>query len=420
MEIDTLAKLKTTPEFKLLFSLFLGFIIGLERELRAKFGHDLFAGVRTFPLISVLGTVSGLAFVLKGSESLLALSFLALSLLATLSYWKDKSIGITTEVAALITFLIGVFVAFGEYYLSTLLTIITTFLLVLRKRLESLAKRLEEEDIIAILKFFTLSAVILPIVPDRELLPGFNPAEVWKFVILVSTVDFLAYFLLKYKGAQSLIITALVGGLASSTAVTVAYSDISRKLPQYSAFLFFASILAWEVMFLRLLFYSTVVFKGLFWHTFKTLFPYFFVLFLFALAVYAKTKREDPRQRSVSLKNPYSLSQALTFGLIYSAISVASRYLQESFGDAGIYVLSFLSGLVDVDAITLLLARLAKEGSITQDVAALGIFLAASSNNLFKSAYAVLFGAGAMRTLFGIVFLITLAYLLLTLFFLLS
>ncbi|HID66391.1 MAG TPA: MgtC/SapB family protein [Aquificaceae bacterium] len=102
MNFFSLAEIKSTPEFKILFSLFLGFIIGLERELRAKFGHDLFAGVRTLPLISILGTISGILYMQKNIESLIFLPLLGLVILAGLSYWKDRdNIGITTEIASL-------------------------------------------------------------------------------------------------------------------------------------------------------------------------------------------------------------------------------------------------------------------------------------------------------------------------------
>ncbi|RUM31667.1 MAG: MgtC/SapB family protein [Aquifex sp.] len=342
---------------------------------------------------------------------------MGLVILAGLSYWKDRNMGITREIASFITFFIGVFVAFEEFYLSAFLTILTTFILVLRTKLEGLAMRLEEEDLIAILKFFTISAVILPIVPDREVIKGFNPSEAWKVVILASTVDFIGYFLLKYKGAKSLIITALVGGLASSTAVTIAFSELSRKFPRYSSLLFFAIILSWQVMFIRLIFYSFIVFKGLLIYTIQNLLPYFITLLIFAFVVYLKSEKENIEEKNVSLKNPYSLTQAFTFGFLYSAISIVSVYLKDFLGDKGIYILSLVSGIMDIDAITLLLSRLAKEETITVGVASIGILLAASSNNIFKSFYAIIFGSKKLRLYFTFPLFFTFIYLLLILFF---
>ncbi|WP_461832041.1 MgtC/SapB family protein [Aquifex sp.] len=408
---EFLESVKNTPEFKVLFALFLGFIIGLEREVRAKFGHDIFAGVRTFPLISVLGTISGLLYLKTLSDYLLIFTFLSLSLLATLSYWKDKSMGITTEVASFITFFIGIFVAFGEFYLSVFLTILTTFVLVLKHKLERIARLMEEEDIIAVLKFFTVSAVILPILPDKEVIKGLNPSEVWKFVILVSTVDFIGYFLLKYKGSKSLLLTGVIGGLTSSTAVTMAFSSLSARFPQFSSLVFFGIILSWSTMFLRVVFYTAVIFHKLTPFVLLILLPYFLILFLFSLYLFLKGEKEAKTEKEVPLKNPYTLTQALTFGVFYSVISVISVYLEEFFGDKGIYILSFISGIMDVDAITLLLSNMAKGGNVELLVASTGIILAVISNNLFKSAYGIAFGSRKLKIYFSLVLMFTFLYL---------
>ncbi|AAC07659.1 MgtC/SapB family protein [Aquifex aeolicus] len=139
--MDFFKEFSASPEFKIVFSAFLGLIIGLEREIRAKFGHDIFAGIRTFPLIAVLGTLSGFLY---REFPYVFLSFLGLIILASISYWKDRSMGITTEVSALITFIVGLLVSAGEYYLAVVTTILTTFILVLRDSMENLAKRLDE------------------------------------------------------------------------------------------------------------------------------------------------------------------------------------------------------------------------------------------------------------------------------------
>jgi len=396
-----------SPEFKVVFSAFLGLIVGLEREIRAKFGHDIFAGVRTFPLIAVLGTLSGLLY---KEIPYVFLSFLGLIILASISYWKDKRMGITTEASALITFVIGILVSKGEYYLAVVTTILTTFILVLRESMENLAKRLDEEDVITVLKFFTVSFVILPLLPDKEVVKGLNPSEVWKFVILVSSVDFVGYFLLKYKGTGSLILTAVIGGIPSSTAVTMAFSSLSRRLSQLSELFFFAIILSWFVMFIRVIFYTFIIFQGVIYKLVILFFPYFALLLAFALFLYLKGEKNHKEGSGMSVRNPFSLSQAFTFGLIYSVISTISYYLKVHFGDEGIYILSFVSGIMDIDAITLLLARMSDKGEIGIDVASMGILLAVMSNNLFKSGYAILFGSKKLKVYFSFVALFTLLY----------
>jgi len=408
----SLEGIKSLAEFKLLFSLFLGFIVGLEREVRAKFGHDAFAGIRTFPLIAILGTVSGLVVLETGLYTIPFGALLGLVLLATVSYWKDRSVGITTEVASFITFLAGLLVAYERFYLATFLVITTTFLLVLKKHLESLARRLEEEDVLAILKFFTLTAVVLPLLPDRELFPGFNPSQVWKFVILVSTVDFVGYFLLKYKGIRSIILTAFVGGLASSTAVTLAFSELSRKFPYFSKLLFVSVMFSWQIMFLRVLFYVVVVSPRLLPEVLKFLIPYALLLLLFTLFIYFRRERQPLEGKNISLRNPYSLTQALTFGLLYTFISVSSLYLKKLFGDTGVYALSFISGVMDVDAVTLFLASASVKGELSPGVASFSLALAVSSNNLFKSFYGILFGSSDFKKYFLFPLLMTALYIL--------
>ncbi|WP_338009623.1 MgtC/SapB family protein [Aquifex aeolicus] len=261
-----------------------------------------------------------------------------------------------------------------------------------------------------VLKFFTISFVVFPLLPDREIIRGLNPSEVWKFVILVSSVDFVGYFLLKYKGTGSLILTALIGGIPSSTAVTMAFSNLSRKFSYLSELFFFSIILSWLVMFFRVIFYTFIIFEGMIYKLVLLLLPYFALLLMFAIFLYLKGNKNHEEGGSMSIKNPFSLSQAFTFGLIYSTISVISHYLKTHFGDEGIYVLSFLSGIMDIDAITLLLARLSDKGEIGVDVAAMGILLAVMSNNLFKSGYAIIFGSKKLKIYFLFVALFTLIY----------
>ena len=415
MEIIEL--LKKYVELKILFSIFLGLIVGLEREVRAKFGHDIFAGVRTFPLIAVLGTLSGIISIEFNFKYFSAIPFLGLILLASLSYYKDRSMGITTEVASFLTYFVGVLVSYDKFYLATFLTIVTTFILVLKNTLENAARRLEEEDIFAILKFFTISIVIFPLLPDKEIFPGLNLSEVWFFVILVSTVDFIGYFLLKYKGAKSVVITALIGGLVSSTAVTLAFSELSRRFPQYSRLLFFSIMVSWLVMFFRLFFYSTVVYAELFPYILKHITPYFLLLLGFTLYIYVQKEKEKFEGKKVEMKNPYSLKQALTFGVLYSIISVSSTYLKQFFGEEVILAISFLSGVIDIDAITLSLANLSQKGNISLEIASIGILTASISNNIFKSIYGIIFGNRELKKLFTFPLLISLLYLLLLLVF---
>lgn len=418
MELLSLEKLRSLWEFKLVFSLFLGFIIGLEREIKAKFGQDLFAGIRTFPLIAVLGAITGLLCIWLGSIIPFVITFSGVIVLVAASYLKDRSYGITTEVAVLITFLIGYLVAHEHYHMATFITITTAFLLVLKKKLEGLAQKLDEEDILAVLKFVALLGVIYPLLPNEEIFPGFNPSEVWLFVIIVSAIDFLGYFLLKYKGDRSILLMGLVGGLVSSTAVTLAFSELSRKFKGYTHVLFFSVMLSWSLMLVRVSVYAFILYPKVL-PTLLTIFiPYLLVLFGYGFAVYRKGRAIGEIKQKLELVEPFTLTQALVFGLVYAGISVASYYLKSLLGDKGLLIVSLVSGIIDVDAISLFLLNALKKNEVELWTTLLGLLFAVSSNNVFKSVYGIIFGNKEFKKHFSLILLLTLLYTLLSLLFL--
>ncbi len=420
MELLSFEKLRSLWEFKLVFSLFLGFIIGLEREIKAKFGQDLFAGIRTFPLIAVLGTITGLLCIWLGSIIPFAITFSGVIVLVTASYLKDKSYGITTEVAVLITFLIGYLVAHEHYHMATFITITTAFLLVLKKKLEGLTQKLDEEDILAVLKFVALLGVIYPLLPNEEVFPGFNPSEVWLFVIIVSAIDFVGYFLLKYKGDRSILLMGLVGGLVSSTAVTLAFSELSRKFKGYTHVLFFSIMLSWSLMLVRVSVYAFILYPEALPVLVILFTPYLLVLFSYGFAVYRKGKISGEIREKLELVEPFTLTQALIFGVIYAGISVASYYLKSFLGDKGLLIVSLVSGIIDVDAISLFLLNALKKNEVELWTTLLGLLLAVSSNNVFKSVYGIIFGNKEFKKHFSLILLLTLLYTLLSLLFLSS
>ncbi len=418
MEFLNIEEFRSLWEFKLIFSIFLGFIIGLEREIKAKFGQDIFAGIRTFPLISVLGTVTGLICIWLGSIVPFVLTFAGIIVIVMISYFKDKSYGITTEIAVFITFIIGFLVAHEHYHMATFLTIITAFLLVLKKKLEGLAQKLDEDDILAVLKFVALLGVIYPLLPNREIFAGLNPAEVWFFVIVVSTIDFVGYFLLKYKGDKSLLLMGLVGGLVSSTAVTLAFSELSRKFKGYTHTLFFSVMLSWSLMLVRVSVYAFILYPEILTTLLVLFIPYLFILAGYGFAVYRKGRKSVEIKEKLELVEPFTLTQALVFGLVYAGISIASHYLKTYLGDKGILILSLVSGIIDVDAISLFLLNTLKKNELELWTTILGLLLAVSSNNVFKSAYGIIFGNREFKKHFTLILLITLLYTLLSLLFL--
>jgi uncharacterized membrane protein (DUF4010 family) len=405
MDLSSLKQFSNTVEFKFLLSLLVGFLIGFEREIRGKLGQDVFAGIRTFPMIAVLGTISAMISQLY-APYFLYISYLGLIALSAVNYWLgvQKRTGITTEVAVFLTYTLGVLIYFGYYYEVVFFTVVITFLLATKRILESFARIWEVEDILFLLQFLAITILVYPLLPDREVIKGLNPSELWKFIILVSLISFISYFLLKYylktggtKGIKkSLYATAILGGSVSSTAVTISFSRLSKTFPQLTYVLFVGISVAWAVMIVRVWILLSLVFPGLVIPTFKVLFPLLVLTLLVALYYFKRTLKSEMENLEttgeIKFKNPFSWSEIFQFALIYSLVAVSAEYLKTYFGDLGIFLVSFLSGLIDVDSITLALSKLSSVGSISLSVAVWGITTAIVSNNFFKSIYAFIFG----------------------------
>ncbi len=262
MEFNELNINNESLEFliKIIISLTLGLIIGLEREHKAK--TEAFAGIRTFPLVSILGCIS--AFLSENYGGAIFLLILgAVILFSLINFYLEypKDIGITTEISLILSFLIGVLVYFEYYYIAIFLSVITTILLALKSILENFAKKLSQEDIFAILKFFLITIVIYPLLPDKTFGPfnALNIKDIWKVVIIVSSLDFIGYFLLKWKGSKALWINGLIGGLISSTAVTYELSKKAKFYPEITPSAALGITLAWTLMNFRVIFLSYVI-----------------------------------------------------------------------------------------------------------------------------------------------------------------
>ncbi len=380
---------------KLSFALVTGLLIGLEREHRSK--QETFAGIRTFPLISILGTLTayindqywnGIFWIVLGGIVLLTI------LNFYLEYQRD--IGATTEIAIIISFIMGVLIYYEHYYIAAFLAVITTFLLAIKRTLESFAKKLSQEDILAILKFALVTVVIYPLLPDKNLGPfeAFNPKSIWEMVVIVSSLDFISYLVLRWKGTKTLWLTGIVGGLISSTAVSYELAKLSRKYPSVIYSALFGIVLAWLIMNFRVIFLSSVVNPPL---AVKVAVPMVvisvgYVIFIGYLYFKNKEKILETSNQEVNFTNPYEISSAIQFGAIYAFVIFMVKVLNHYYGSSGLYIASFISGIIDVDAITLSLSNLAKEGNILDSVAVKGIVLAAISNAFFKAVYVHVFG----------------------------
>ena len=383
--------------YKILFSLVLGFLIGLEREYKVK--EEVFAGIRTFPLISLLGLLSAFISGKFWNEALL-ISFLAIigfSLVNFfLEYTKDK--GVTTEISVLITFLIGVLTYHNQYYTAIFIALLTTLILALKKPLENFAKSLYFQDVMTILKFAFLTAVIYPILPDKSYGPfdAFNPKEIWKVVIIISVINFIGYFLLRWKGTKSLVLVGFFGGLVSSTAVTYNFSILSKKLEK-KEILILGIIIAWIIMNLRIM-----ILVGIFNINLLTLiFPGFLIIIAVQLAFvkkyYKYLNSQIEEENANQFQEAFSILNIIQFSFIYAAVVFLIRALKYYYGLIGMYFISFISGVIDVDAITISASNLTKSGSIELIFGAVMILLAVLSNTIFKYIYVFIFADNYLK-----------------------
>jgi uncharacterized membrane protein (DUF4010 family) len=380
------------PELlKIVLVLFLSFLIGLEREERKTAGGAYsFGGIRTFPLIGLIGYSAAL---ISGPQMLpLAIGFLVVAGFLLVSYWHKISFaqtaGVTTEMSGLATFLVGALVCYGHFWIATALGVASLLLLDLKAALEKLAARIAPNEILTFAKFLFLSGVILPILPNREFtLFHINPFKTWLVVVAISTISYLSYVLQKAtKGQGGVVLAALLGGAYSSTVTTVVMAR--RAAREQRPHLFAGGILiASGVMYLRL-----VILLALFNRQLMLLL-YIPFLALAGLAVgigWLWTRRADKNSQEVRRefepKNPLELLTAFLFAALFLAMLIATQLAVTYLGRTGVNTLAVLMGVSDVDPFIMGLTQAA--GTLTPlKVAAAAVLIAAASNNAVKGIY---------------------------------
>jgi uncharacterized membrane protein (DUF4010 family) len=374
------------------FVLFLSFLIGLEREERKSAeGHYSFGGVRTFPLIGLIGYAIGLLS--SGGIIPQALGFAVIGMFLMISYWHKLTTsqysGITSEMSGLATYLVGALVYHEQYWIATTLTVTSVILLELKVGLENLARRIEPTDILTFAKFMMLSAVILPLLPDTPLTQfNLNPFKTWLVVVAVSGISYGSYVLQRLmKGEGGIIPAAILGGAYSSTVTTVALARRSKEEDQ--PHLFSGGILiASGMMYLRLAVLLAIFNRGLL----ERLGVPFAVLGLLAMgAGWLWSRRGDASalkpNNAAGPRNPLEISAALLFAALFVTMVVATHFAVTYLGNKGVYTLAAVMGVTDVDPFIMGLTQSSPALTPLQ-VAAACILIAAASNNLIKGIYA--------------------------------
>jgi uncharacterized membrane protein (DUF4010 family) len=376
---------------KIVLVLFLSFLIGVEREEhKTAAGSYSFGGVRTFPLIGLIGYSIAL---LAGSQLLpVTLGFLVIGGFLLLSYWHKLSrleaAGVTSEMSGLATYLVGALVYYDHFWIATALSVANLLLLELKTALEALANRTAPQEILTFAKFLLLTAVILPTLPNQEF--GrfhINPFKTWLVVVAVSTISYGSYVLQKVTRERGgVVLTAILGGAYSSTVTTVAMSR--RAAREHRPHLFAGGILiASGVMYLRLVVLLTLFNRQLG----AMLAPAFLVLAAVAIvAGWLWSRRPDADtsefKRQYEPGNPLELIAAFLFALFFLAMLVATQLAVTYLGRAGVNILAAIMGVTDVDPFIMGMTQAA--GKLTPlQVAATAVLIAAASNNLIKGIY---------------------------------
>ena len=373
----------------LLIALSIGLLIGIERgwsEREEKEGNRM-AGIRTFSIVGLLGGIWGL-LAIEINEWVLAVAFLSVTALIIAAHLtevkRDEDVGTTTAFTLMLVFALSAWSVFGYELPALGATVVVTAFLGYKPTLHRWLRNINKKEIHAWTKLLVITLVLLPLLPNEGYGPwdAFNPYWVWWMVVLISGLSFVGYVSIKLAGKNlGTLLTSFVGGLASSTAVTISLAQFAKK--SRSTFLFMAGVLmASSIMFIRVLVEVSVVNYKL---LDDLLIPVaaMFVGLILAGAWLWKYRVDTEESAPVRIKNPFQLSTALKFGLLLGAILVLSEGMQEWFGDQGVYALSVVSGLMDVDAITLSLSRMSQD-SLSEEVAVMGILLAAVTNTLVK------------------------------------
>ena len=392
-------------------ALAIGLLIGLQREYAhwsehgKNEGESLFAGARTFPLLAVFGCAAALLAAMVGSPLVLFAAILATGLVISVAYYFEAragSSGITTEVAALTTVLIGAFCYHGHLRLAAALGVAVTVLLALKIQTQVFIRRLEPEDVYSTLKFAVITIVVLPLLPRTgygpEPLSVLVPYKIWLMVVFISGISFLGYVLIKAVGAHRGVgLTGILGGLASSTAVTLSFSQRSRTVDGLAQPFALAILLSWSIMFIRVLIEVAALNLSLLRIVWIPVVAALGVTFTYCIFLYRK-QSVDKQNEDDRFKNPFELGPALTFGFLFAVILLIAKAATMYLGDTGIYLSSIVAGLADVDAITLSMAELSRDPTALDHLtAARAIVLAVASNTLVKGGIVLSAGSAELR-----------------------
>lgn len=395
-------------------SLVLGLLVGLQRQR----SESLIAGLRTFPLITVFGTIAATLDKLSPVGGwMVPAGLLALAAVVVVSYiyrfQRDQSgLGMTTEAAILLMYLVGAYVVWGDRVAAIAIGAGVAVLLQFKPELHGIASRLADDDVRAIMTFALITCIILPVVPNKTYdavapLNILNPFRIWLMVVLMVGISLGGYLVYKFFGRNAgVLLGGLLGGLISSTATTISYARRSREHVEAVGLTSVVVILASTVVYGRVLLEISVVTPRHFGELAPPIAIMMAASALAAAVVFTRVRggtEEMPEQ-----KNPTELKSALVFAVLYAGVLMALSAAHNFVGEEGLYGVAVLSGMTDMDAITLSAARLVDIGPANEGIeSSTGwrlIVAATIANHLFKWAICLFIGSRKMAWRVGVLF----------------
>lgn len=363
----------------------LGLLVGLQRERVAS----RLAGLRTFPLVTILGTISGLLAQSFGGwvVALAGLALTGVMVVGDVARIKAGEIdpGVTTEVAILLMFGVGAYLVVGHREVAIAVGGAVAVLLQFKGQLHGIAEKLTDDDLKAIMQFALISLVILPVLPNETYGPYsvLNPRQVWWMVVLIVGISLGGYIVYRFFGnTAGVALGGVLGGSISSTATTVSYARRTGEAPESSRLAATVIMIAAAVVIVRVLVEIALAAPGFLLQAAPPLLAMLLVLGMLSAFLWLRVRRGQVEMPPHG--NPSELKSALLFGLIYAIVLVAVAAARSNFGSRGLYVVAAFSGLTDVDATTLSASQLVNAGRLDSDDGWKLIMIAITSNLLFK------------------------------------
>lgn len=379
-----------------LVAIALGLLMGLERERNPA----ALAGLRTFALTALFGTLAAHLAALSTQPWLIAIGLLLTGGMMIAAYMRPvvdrDDPGTTTVAALLLCYGLGVLIWFNEIQLAVILAIATTTLLYFKPELRGISERLSRKDLLSILQFALLSLIILPLLPDRNYGPygALNPYQIWWVVVLIVGIGLAGYAALRRAGKRGVIVVGLLGGMVSSTATTLAFSRDARRDEAMARIAVIVIVLANLVVLIRLGVIAAVLAPTII----SALYPILAGgLVVGGLGAWYGFRRLDPQGTMLELPvaNPTELRTALGFATLYAFILLVSAWLSDAVGNRALYAVALVSGLTDVDPISLSSLRLFNLGKLPLQNVVNVILLALLANLAFKTTLALSLGGWA-------------------------